>query len=161
VHQTHLLTYCWTFLVAFLTGPFGLAMAAHFFGPAKYQAMPLLEVYRNTLKWGIGPALIGVYISYYLDRQTCPDLPNINHSYSTIGWRLLNCFGFAAITLFLLLPPLLALKAEPDAAWDTSKLRFVATGTMFFIAFGLALAAQFALRKGTPEASPMLAPHTS
>jgi len=88
-------------------------------------------------------------------------LPNINHSYSTIGWRLLNCFGFAAITLFLLLPPLLALKAEPDAAWDTSKLRFVATGTMFFIAFGLALAAQFALRKGTPEASPMLAPHTS
>ena len=47
VHQTHLLTYCWTFLVAFLTGPFGLAMAAHFFGPAKYQAMPLLEVYRT------------------------------------------------------------------------------------------------------------------
>jgi hypothetical protein len=40
-------------------------------------------------------------------------------------------------------------------------LRFVATGTMFFIAFGLALAAQFALRKGTPEASRMLAPHTS
>jgi len=69
VHQTHLLTYCWTFLVAFLTGPFGLAMAAHFFGPAKYQAMPLLEVYRNTLKWGIGPALIGVYISYYLSRS--------------------------------------------------------------------------------------------
>src|SRR5262249_54645308 len=138
VHQTHLLTYCWTFLVAFLTGPFGL-----------------------TLKWGIGPALIGVYISYYLDRQTCPDLPNINPSYSTVGWRLLNCFGFAAITLFLLLPPLLALKAEPDAAWDTSKLRFVATGTMFFIAFGLALAAQFALRKGTPEASPVLTPRTS
>ena len=161
VHQTHLLTYCWTFLVAFLTGPFGLAMAAHFFGPAKYQAMPLLEVYLNTLKWGIGPALIGVYISYYLDRQTCPDLPNINHSYSTVGWRLLNCLSFAAVTLFLLLPPLLALKAEPDAAWDTSKLRFVATGTMFFIAFGLALAAQFALRKGTPEASPVLTPRTS
>jgi hypothetical protein len=161
VHQTHLLTYCWTFIVAFLTGPFGLAMAAHFFGPAKYQAMPLLEAYFHTLKWGIGPALVGVYISYYLDRQTCPDLPNINHSYSTIGWRLLNCIGFAAITLFLLLPPLLALKAESDAAWDTSKLRFVATSTMFFIAFGLALAAQFALRKGTQEASPVLTPRTS
>ena len=90
-----------------------------------------------------------------------PGLAEHQYSYSTVGWRLLNCFGFAAITLFLLLPPLLALKAEPDAAWDTSKLRFVATGTMFCIAFGLALAAQFALRKGTPEASPVLTPRTS
>jgi hypothetical protein len=161
VHRTHLITYCWTFAIAFVTGPFGLAIAAHLFGPEKYQTMPLLEVFYNTLKWGLGPALVAVYISYYLDRQTCHDLPDINHSYATLGWRLLNCIGFAAITVFLLLPPLLALEAQPGAAWDTPKLRFVATGTLFFIAFGLALAAQFALRKGTEETSGVLTPRTS
>jgi hypothetical protein len=158
VHQTHLLTYCWTFVVAFLTGPFGLAIAVHLFGPQKFQTMTLMGVYYDMLKWGFGPALVAVYISYYLDRQTCHDLPDINHSRSTLGWRLLNCFGFAAFTVFLLLPPLLALEAQPGAAWDTAKLRFVASGTTFFIALGLALAAQFALRKGTGEPSPALAP---
>lgn len=161
VNQTHLLTYCWTFVVAFLTGPFGLAIAVHLVGPEKYQTMPFLDLFRHTLQWGFAPALVGVYISYYLDRQTCRDLPDINHSYATVGWRLLNCIGFAAITLFLLLPPLLALKAEDGAAWDTSKLRFVSSGTTFFIVFGLALAAQFALRKKTQEASPVLTPRTS
>jgi hypothetical protein len=101
----------------------------------------------------LGPALVAVYISYYLDRQTCHDLPDINHSRATIGWRLLNCFGFAAITLFLMLPPLLAIEAQPGIAWDVSKLRFVSSGTVFLLALGLAIAAQFALRKGTEGAS--------
>ena len=73
--------------------------------------------------------------------------PDIESSFSTIGWRLLNCFGFSMITVFILLPPLLAMKAEPGAPWDSAKLRFVGIGTVFFIAFGLALAAQFALVK--------------
>jgi hypothetical protein len=161
VQQSHLLIYCWTFAVAFVTGPFGLALAVHSFGPAKYQDMALVQVYYNVLTWGLGAGLVAVYISYYLDRQTCDDLPEINHSYSTIGWRLLNCIGFAATTVFLLLPRLMAMQAEPGAAWDTPKLRFVAIGTLFFIAFGLALVAQFALRKGTQEASRVLTPQTS
>jgi hypothetical protein len=160
-YQTHLITYCWTFAIAFLTGPFGLAVAAHMFGPEKYQTMPLLEVFYHTLKWGPAPALVAVYISYYLDRQTCHDLPAINHSPETVGWRLLNCIGFAAITLFVLLPPLLTLEAQPGAAWDTAKLRFVASGTAFFIALGLAVAAQFALREQTEDTSPVLTPRTS
>ena len=99
--------------------------------------MPFLELYFfYTLKWGFAPALVGVYISYYLDRQTSSDLPDINHFPSTVGWRLINCVGFAALTLFLLLPPLLALPAQPGTDWDASKLRFVAGGTVFFIAFG-------------------------
>ena len=152
-HQTHLITYCWTFVIALVTGPFGLAIAAHLFGPDKYQHMPLLGVFYEMLQWGLGPALVAVYISYYLDRQTCHDLPDINHSRATIGWRLLNCIGFAAITLFLMLPPLLAIEAQPGIAWDVSKLRFVSSGTVFLLALGLAIAAQFALRKGTEGAS--------
>jgi hypothetical protein len=113
--------------------------------------MPLPELFFQMLKWGLGPALVSVYISYYLDRQTCGDLPEIRQSYSTIGWRLLNCFGFAAITVFLLLPPLLSMQAQEGASWDSAKLRFVGIGTTFFVAFGLALAAQFGLRKPTPQ----------
>jgi hypothetical protein len=152
-HETHLVTYCWTFAIAFVTGPLGLSIAAHLFGPDKYQHMALLKVFYEMLQWGFGPALVAVYISYYLDRQTCHDLPDINHSSATVGWRLLNCIGFAAITLFLMLPPLLAIEAQPNIAWDVSKLRFVSSGTVFLIALGLAIAAQFALRKGTKGAT--------
>jgi hypothetical protein len=153
-HQTHLVTYCWTFAIAFVTGPFGLSIAAHLFGADKYQQMALLELFYDMLKWGFGPALVAVYISYYLDRQTCHDLPDINHSRATIGWRLLNCIGFAALTLLLMLPPLLAIEAQPNIAWHVSKLRFVSSGTVFLVALGLAIAAQFALRKGAKGANP-------
>ena len=66
------------------------------------------------------------------------------------------------MSVFLLLPPLLSLKVEqPDANWDSAKLRFIATGPTFCVALGLALAAQFALRKGTPTAGPVLTPQVN
>jgi hypothetical protein len=55
------------------------------------------------------------------------------------------------MTLFVLLPPLLGMHARSGATWDLSKLQFVAGGATFCIALGLAVAAQFALRK-TDEA---------
>jgi hypothetical protein len=147
--HSHLITYCWTGLVAFLVGPAGLTAAIHFFGPTDLANKPIHLLFYELLRWGLGPATVCVYISYYLDRQTYADLPNIDHSSKTFGWRLLNCFAFAAINLFLLLPPLLALHARPGATFSTSKLQFVASGATFCIALGLALAAQFGLRKTT------------
>jgi len=163
LHQSHLIMYCWTFMVAFVAGPFGLAVAVHYFGSVpRFAGWSLLQVFYEMLKWGLAPALVAVYISYYLDRQTARDLPDIDHSRATFGWRLLNCFGFAAVSVFLLLPPLLSLKVEqPDANWDSAKLRFIATGTTFCVALGLALAAQFALRKGTQTAGPILTPQVN
>jgi hypothetical protein len=149
IGRSHLVTYCWTFLAAFLVGPAGLTIAAHFFAH-NHANEPLYLLYYHMLNWGLGPALVCVYISYYLDRQTCADLPNIVHSVGTLGWRLVNCFGFAATTLFVLLPPLLAIQGSPEYTWDEHKLRFVASGATFCVALGLALAAQFALR-GTGE----------
>ena len=149
-HQSHLITYCWTFLVAFLVGPLGLTIAVHYFSLSSIAALPLHQLYYAMLKWGWGPALVCVYISYYLDRQTYQDLPNIDHSVATIGWRLANCFGFASGTLMLLLPMLLSMTAPPGNTWDSVKLRVVATGTTFCLTLALALAAQFALRQGTP-----------
>ena len=163
LHQSHLIMYCWTFLVAFVAGPFGLAIAVHYFGSVpRFAGWSFVQVFYEMLKWGLAPALVAVYISYYLDRQTYRDLPDIDHSRATFGWRLVNCFGFAAVSVFLLLPTLLSLKVEqPDASWDSAKLRFVATGTTFCVALGLALAAQFALRKGTQTAGPVLTPQVN
>ncbi len=147
--QSHLVTYCWTFAVAFVVGPAGLTVAAYFWAPAQFLAdKTFVTLYWDLLKWGLGPALVSVYISYYLDRQICADLPNIVHSTETIGWRLLNCFGFASLTVFLLLPPLLAIQPTSEVAeWTVYKLRFVSSGATFCVVLGLTLAAQFALRK--------------
>jgi hypothetical protein len=150
-NPSHLITYCWTFLVAFVVGPAGLAVAVHFFGQPPLNGMPYPDLYFRMLRWGLGSALVSVYISYYFDRQACSDLPDIDSSAATLWWRLLNCFGFAIVTVFLLLPYLLSLTAPPDATWVASKLQFIATVTTFCVAFGLALAAQFALKK---EAQP-------
>jgi hypothetical protein len=155
-NQSHLVTYCWTFLVGYVLGPLGLTIAVHFFGEGKFPEMPIGVLYLHMLRWGSGPALVSVYISYYLDRMTYHDLPDINHSSTTLIWRLTNSFGFAAVNLILLLPPLLSMTAQPNAVWDTAKLRFIATGCTFSIALGLALAAQFALRKGTQAIPPNL-----
>ncbi len=160
--QSHLVTYCWTFAVAFVVGPIGLTVAALLFAPSSYTNVPLYLLFADILKWGLGPALVCVYISYYLDRQTYADLPNIVHSARTIGWRLLNCFGFALITLIVLLPPLMAISRQGSTvAWSAEKLRFVASGATFFVALGLALAAQFALRASGEVRAVAPAPQTA
>ena len=115
--------------------------------------MAFVDLYYNMLRWGLGPGLVAVYISYYLDRQSCSDLPDINRSAETIAWRLFNCVGFAATSLFLHLPFLLSLSAQQGASWQTDKLRFIAAGTTFCVALGLAITAQFALKK-QPRAVP-------
>jgi hypothetical protein len=154
VNKSYLITYCWTFLAAFVVGPLGLTTAVHFFGEGQLPDTPIAQLYFGMLKWGVGPALVSVYISYYLDRQTCQDLPDIDHSSVTLGERLLNCFGFATMSVFLLFPQLLSLTAQPNGIWESPKLRFVATGCTFFVALGLGFAAQFGLRKNTRAVVP-------
>ncbi len=154
-NQSHLITYCWTFLVSFVVGPVGLTTAVHFFGDPALSQLPTPGLYFKMLQWGLGPALVSVYVSYYLDRQSCSDLPDIDSSSATLQWRVLNCFIFAIGMVFLLLPNLMSLTASPGAVWAASKLQFIATGTTFSIAFGLALAAQFALRKEPASPVPL------
>lgn len=143
-----LITYCWTFVVAFLAGPLGLTLALHFFGPDALQKMDLWPLFVRNMRWGMGPAFVCIYISYYLDRQSCVDMPSIDHSAATIGWRLLNAFAFAGAIVLLLLPALMSIGQIPvaDDPWTAAKLRTVATGTLFAMTFALALAAQFAVR---------------
>lgn len=153
--QSHLITYCWTFLVSFVVGPAGLTVAVHYFGQPALSQLPFADLYFKMLQWGLGPALVSVYVSYYLDRQSCSDLPDIDNSVATLRRRLLNCFAFAIGMVFMMLPNLLSLTAPPDAVWAASKLQFIATGTTFSLAFGLALAAQFALKKEPDAAAPL------
>jgi hypothetical protein len=95
----------------------------------------------------VGPAIIAVFISYYMDRQTSSALPDIDQSRRTAAWRFGLSLSLALATLVLLLPPLLSLPAPAVGDWSREKLHFVAVGTTFLITFGLALTAQFALRK--------------
>ncbi len=145
---SHLITYCWTFVVAFIVGPFGLTLALLFFGPARFQEIGLWTLFGMNLKWGVGPALVCVYISYYLDRQSYADMPSVDHSRATVWWRLLNAFAFAAGVMLILFPALMSIGQVPVPGdpWSGAKLRTVATGTAFAMTFALALAAQFCVR---------------
>jgi hypothetical protein len=154
-HVTYLSTYCWTALTAFLVGPVGLALTAKYAFPvARFADTGLLATIASELEWGIGPAIIAVFISYYMDRQTSSTLPDINQSHGSIAWRIVVSLLLALATVVMLLPPLLSLKAAVGAPWSAEKLRLVAVGTTFFISFSLAMAAQFALRKPNAQAIP-------
>jgi hypothetical protein len=96
------------------------------------------------LQWSIGPGLIAICITYFMDRQLSSDLPDIDRS--IVARRIVNSVIFAVFTIVLQLPPLLALDASTDAAWDRNKLRFVAVGTTFVVTLALALVSQFGLR---------------
>ncbi len=143
----YLWTYCWTGMVAGLVGPLGLAILVVLYRVPRFADMSFISIFGTELKWGVGPAVIAVFISYYMDRQTSSALPDINQSRGTIAWRFAVSLSLALATLVLLLPPLLSLPAPVVGDWSREKLHAVAIGTTFMITFGLALAAQFALRK--------------
>ena len=143
----YLWTYCWTGLVAGLVGPLGLAIMVVVYRVPRFADMSFISIFGTELKWGVGPAIIAVFISYYMDRQTSSALPDIDQSRGTVAWRFAVSLSLALATLVLLLPPLLSLPAPVIGDWSREKLHAVAIGTTFMITFGLALAAQFALRK--------------
>ena len=144
---TYLWTYCWTALVAGLVGPLGLTTAVKLYQVARFADVSFISTFATELKWGVGPAILAVFISYYMDRRTSNALPDINQSRGSVGWRIAVSLLVALVTIVLLLPPLLALPKPAVGDWSREKLHAVAIGATFFIAFGLALAAQFALRK--------------
>jgi hypothetical protein len=146
-NRVYLWTYCWTALVAGLVGPLGLTIALEINQVPIASDMSFLALFATRLKWGVGPAIIAVFISYYMDRQTSSALPDIDQSRGTVAWRFGVSLALALATLVLLLPPLLSLPAPAVGDWSREKLHFVAVGTTFLIMFGLALTAQFALRK--------------
>jgi hypothetical protein len=157
--QAYLVAYCWVFLVALVVAPLSLAGAMKLVASAPVMALPYLALVQRAAKWAIIPALVAVYVAYYLDRQTDPRLPNVGEG-SSIAARLLNAFLFALFVLLVSLPPTATIRAsQQPAVWPTEKLQVVAAGTMFFMALALAAIAQFALRK--PAAARAAAPAPS
>ena len=142
--QSYLLTYCWTFLLACATGALGLTLAAKLNGASSVDSLSYVQTFTKMLQWSIGPGLIAICITYFMDRQLSSDLPDIDRS--IVARRIVNSVIFAVFTIVLQLPPLLALDASTDAAWDRNKLRFVAVGTTFVVTLALALVSQFGLR---------------
>jgi hypothetical protein len=143
-NQSYLLVYCWTFVLAWLVGPLGLTLVAKYNGAAGVKDLSFGIAYYNMLRWGIGPGLVAVCITYFMDRQLSSDLPNIDTS--IVLRRVVTSFALACFIIVLQLPQLLSLRAAPDAAWNTDKLRVVALGATFVVTLSLALVAQFGLR---------------
>ena len=52
---SHLITYCWTFVVAFMVGPLGLTLALNFFGPARLSKDAGVAALRQQLEMGNRP----------------------------------------------------------------------------------------------------------
>ena len=153
--RSYMLTYCWTFLLACATGALGLTLATKLNGAASVAGQSYLQTFTHMLQWSVGPGLVAVCITYFTDRQLSSDLPNIDTS--IVFRRVVNSVVFAGFTIVLQLPPLLTLQAAPGAAWDSSKLRFVAVGATFVITLSLALVSQFGFKmlpKGEPWGVP-------
>ena len=140
--QSHLITYCWTFVVACCVGPVGLTLAAKFNHAAAVAEFSYLEAYCNLLRWGVGPGLVAVCITWFMDRQISSELPDIDTS--IIARRVVVSFIFSVFTLVLQFPQLLTITAN-GGTWDQNKLRAVAAGVTFTLTLTLALVAQFGL----------------
>lgn len=150
--HAYVLTYCWTFLLACAMGPLGLTIATKLNGVSSVAALPVVQTYIQMLQWGVGPGLVAVCISYFMDRQLSSDLPNIDTS--IVVRRVVNSVLFTCFTIALQVPQLMALQPSANTAWEPSKLRLVVLGTTFVVTLSLVLVAQFGLR--TQRASKVL-----
>jgi hypothetical protein len=150
-----LITYCWTFVVACCVGPIGLTLAAKLNSAAAVAGFSYLEAYYNLLRWGVGPGLVAVCITWFMDRQISSDLPDIDTS--VIARRVFNSLVFSVFTLVLQFPQLLTI-APTTGAWDQNKLRTVAAGVTFTITLTLALVAQFGLRHSPSTSAAPIVP---
>jgi hypothetical protein len=156
-NNTFLVTYCWTAIMAFLIGPFCLAVAVKYiFQVQAYANSNFLETFAYELRWGVGPAIISVFISYYMDRERSAALPGVVRTWNSVLWRVLLSLLVALVAIVLLLVPLLGISAPPGSVWSTDKLRFVAVGSTFFVLFSLAMVAQFGIWR-TEDAQPPVA----
>jgi hypothetical protein len=69
-----------------------------------------------------------------------------NELYAQYTRRRLQVYGAGRLNRMGRVPKIPE-RLQSDATWELAKLQFVAAGSTFAVAFGLALAAQFALRK--------------
>lgn len=142
-----LVTYAWVLLGAFAISLFGdvtASFANHWTDPIDWDH--LWTYVGRDAPWSIGPALIAVYINYYLDRQADPAKEDIDQRRSTILSRLMSAVGF---TLAIVLLTLLIIAAQhlDGNLWSEDKTRVIVLGTVTLITFALCLVAQFGLVK--------------
>jgi hypothetical protein len=142
-----LVAYAWIFLMSAVLSTVGLATMVEFIGRDGPHWDQFLSYCLDKARWSIGPALLCVYINHFMDRQIYPDRPNIESpgemTFRRIGYAIL----FTLLIIVLTLPSMPSIVKRSNTVWELSKLRFVAMGTITFITFFLAMAAQFALPK--------------
>ena len=135
--------YCWSFVIAAIIGPAGLASVLIYWHPERN----IIDTFIAKLPWGVGPGLLAVFILYYLDRQTYSKYQTLRNRSKSIIMNFAIAIMFSLITLVLLLPPLMSIRAPEGSPWTTEKLQVVAAGTTALVTLSMALVAQFGLEK--------------
>jgi hypothetical protein len=145
--SSYLNSYATIFITALCVSVAALSLATEF-SPGPNAGKPFLDLLYSNFKWGWVPALICVYVVYHVDRQIDPLLPDVGTlGGEGIAQRLLNCLLFACVATSFAILPTASLSAGPDSAWPTGKLHVVVIGTIFTLAFLMALVSQFGLVK--------------
>ena len=128
-------TYAWILLFASVLSTVGLSVMIELFNTSSANSSAnssnFFSICQRMLRWSVGPALICLYINYYLDRQTDPCLTEIGRGGDTVGRRVLSAVLFTAFIILLTLPSI-ATMSPRNSALDVSKARFVALGTVIF-----------------------------
>jgi hypothetical protein len=106
---------------------FSLASAIKFVSENPLAAKPFVEILFSEFKWGLSPALVSVYITYHVDRQIDPLLPDIVSlgTYRQLLQRIIMFVVFARIVAWLSLQPTLSIKPSSPSTWPIDKLRAV------------------------------------
>jgi hypothetical protein len=144
---SYLTSYAAMLVVALCVSVASLVMATEFLSPAR-PAGDFVGLVVRDFKWGWSPAVICVYVLYHVDRQIDPLLPDIGTvGGEGIAHRLVACLLFAALVALLSLLPTMSLSVNPGSTWPVEKLQAVVIGTIFTIAFAMALVSQFCLIK--------------
>jgi hypothetical protein len=143
--------YAWIVLAAIPISTFGVTFAAIVAGDFEYKGHwdQFFAIALRALPWSLGPALICVYINYFLDRHTDSRLPNIDAQSEPLPLRAFYAMLFTLAIMLLTLPSLPNIALPEGAVWPIGKLRVVSMGTIFYITFALALVAQLTLGRAS------------
>jgi hypothetical protein len=145
--SSYLNSYAAIFVIALCVSVAALALAAEF-GPGAAAGKPILGLLYADFKWGWAPALICLYVVYHVDRHIDPLLPDVGMLGSEgIPQRLVSCLLFAIIVMVVAALPTRSLSVSSGSAWPVEKLHAVVVGTIFTIAFVVALVSQFGFGK--------------
>jgi hypothetical protein len=147
----YLAKYCWIGVLCFVVGAVSLTAAEVIMGTGVIKSLSLADKFFNSLQWVVPPAVICVYIVYFLDKRIDPGLPDVNFGPKTRVRRTLRCLALAALLMLGEAVPVENLP-ESTSGWSTPKRQTVILGVTFVTCLTMGFLAEFLPVLGRPGA---------